>query len=373
MKARSSLSFGTLATPLAKAQTQEIITRLQAEHPRSTCQMTIVPSPISPEEQGDEPFLAASSAEVEFLETQLLAGEFRLVVQRAPDLILPLHEGLTYAAIPERNTPYDSLLNRKGLIADELPDGARVGVLNLRTKAQMQALFPRLNIQTLSGGADSALEVLLRRCQVDALVLPAAVSEHLGIQGIVTEIFYPELMLPSSGQGILVILAKEEDKAAIDMMRAVHSEATFLEMEAEHAFMQRFATDQDLPLSALAQVERRRIRIEGAISSLRAATLNRASHEGPAASAVQIGTELAEKLLLSGDAVIDLLEADFPDGLPPADLDDTLAGDLPDDLEGGFDGDLDGELGGDLDSDLEANIADDLPDAGLKEDPTEGG
>ncbi len=333
MKARPVLSFGTLASPLAKAQTQAVIDRIQEVHPRFTCQMIITPSPVRPDENGQEPFLAASAAEVEHLEEQLLAEEFRFVVQRAADLVLPLREGVTYAGTPARSTPFDAFLNRQGLIADEMPDNAVVGVLNLRTKTQMVSLWPRLKIKILPGGLTGALEIFLRRCEVDGLVLPAAVAEHLGIQGIVTELFYPEMMLPSSGQGILVILGREEDKEGRDLLASIHSPATFQEMEAEHAFMQRFASDQDLPVSVLAQVDRKKILVTGAIASLRGTT-NRDSAEGPTPNAGQIGADLAEKLLMNGDSVIDLLEADFPDGLPALDQeDDPLGGGVEDELE----------------------------------------
>jgi hypothetical protein len=40
---------------------------------------------------------------------------------------------------------------------------------------------------------DAALETLLRQADLDGLVAPAAVAEHLGLQSVVTEIFNPEL------------------------------------------------------------------------------------------------------------------------------------------------------------------------------------
>jgi hydroxymethylbilane synthase len=347
------LSFGTLASPLARAQTQQVISRLQAVQARLNCQMTIIPSPCLDEQKRQEPYLAVSRAEVEFMEQQLRNGEFRLMVQRAADLVLPLLEGLIYAAVLRRDTPYDALLNRKGLIADDLPEGARVGVLNLRTMAQMHALWPRLKIQLLRGGVDSALEILLRQAAVDALVIPAAAAEHLGIQSIVTEIFYPEMMLPSSGQGILAILAHKKDKEACELLQPLHSEATFQEMKAEQAFMQRFTSDQDLPVSALAQVDRNQIQVTGAIASVRGSSLSWATQEGAAAEAETIGAQLAEKLLLESDVVIDLLEADFPNGLPQSEGDASLEGDF---LQ-------------ELDAEAAAELTDDLMDDEFSETP----
>ena len=78
------ISFGALNASLAKDQTKIVMDRLQAASPRFAYQMQVVPSPLTDEERENEPFLAASAEEVAFLEDQLLAGEFRLVVvQRA--------------------------------------------------------------------------------------------------------------------------------------------------------------------------------------------------------------------------------------------------------------------------------------------------
>jgi hydroxymethylbilane synthase len=352
-KARPALSFGTLPTPLAKAQTQAVIDRLQDHHARLACQMTIVPSPPTSTAASSEPYFAATAAEVQYLEDQLLAKEFRFVVIRAADIVLPLREGVTYAAVPARDTPFDAFLNRQGLILDDMPDRVVIGVLNLRTKIQMKQLWPRFNFRLLQGGIDNALELFLRQCELDGLVVPAASAEHLGIQGIVSEIFYPEMMLPSSGQGILVVLRREEDHEGRKLLKIMHSEASFLEMEAEHAFMQRFASDQDLPVSVLAQVDRNRICVTGAIASLHTPA-NQETIEGKALHASQLGAELAEKLIMSGESVIDLLEADFPEGLPNEfELDDPDADETVDLL-------AEGEL-------LEQNeafpdeISDDLP------------
>jgi hydroxymethylbilane synthase len=253
----------------------------------------------------------------------------------------------------QRDTPYDALLNRKGLIADDLPEGAKVGVLNLRSLAQMHSLWPRLKPELLSGGVDGALETLLRHSAIDALVIPAAAAEHLGIQSIVTEIFYPEMMLPSSGQGILMVLARKKDKDACELLEPLHSEATLQEMKAEHAFMQRFTSDQDLPVSALAQVDREQIQVTGVIASVRGSSLSWATQEGAASDAEAIGCRVAEKLLLESNVVIDLLEADFPDGVPAGEGLASLGEDF---LE-------------ELDAEAAAEIADDFSDDELSESP----
>lgn len=310
------VSFGCLNTQLAKDQTRAVLDRLQTLSPRLACRVQVVPSPIPPSQLGGESFLAASAAEVEFLEAQLLQGDFRLAVICAQDLVLPLREELTFGAIAPRDTPYDAFLTRENLIIDEMSDGAEIGVLNLRARVQMQALWPNLQFRQLRGGMQAALEALLRRCELDGLIAPAAVVEHLGLQGIVAEIFNPELVLPSGGQGILAVLARTDDVEARELMASLHSEATQRELEAEHAFLQRFASDLELPVGVLARCVEGRLLVTGAVGSSDAANAAVHQREGPPSEAVRLGSELAETLLHDNAALIGLLEAEFPEGLP---------------------------------------------------------
>ena len=313
------VSFGCLNTQLAKDQTNAVLDVLQEANPRLACRLQVVPSPVSTKALKEESFLAASTAEVEFLEEQLLAGEFRLAVVRALDMVLPLREGLHHAAIPRRTTPFDAFLTRQNAIIDEMDDGAVIGVLNLRSRIQMSALWPHLEFQVLRGGMQEALEMLLRKCDLDGLVAPAAVAEHLGLQSIVAEIFNPDLILPSGGQGIIVVLGRKDDAEAVELLAPLHSEATRHEMEAEHAFLQRFASDLELPVGVLARCDGRQVSIAGAVGSSDAAAAVVQNREGSAEDAAGLGTALAESLLQDDAALIGLLEAEFPEGVPEDD------------------------------------------------------
>lgn len=324
----ASLSFGTLNSSLAKDQTQVLIDLLQTASPRLACQVQVIPSPVDDEAREGEPFLAASSGEIEFLENQMLAGEFRLMVVRAPDLVLPLRQGVDILGVPRRATPYDALLTRRGLIIDDMDENAVVGVLNMRSRFQMKALWPHLNFTQLGGGVTAALDVLLRRSEIDALVAPAAVAEHLGLQSIVSEIFNPEQILPSGGQGVLVVLGRKDDQEARELLAEIHSPETAAELEAEHAFLQRFASDQDLPLSVLARCSEGRLTVTGAVATIHAGNIRRVISEGKPTEATALGMAAAEQLLTDETTVISLLEADFPEGLPDDESTETLSEEL---------------------------------------------
>ncbi|HPF71551.1 MAG TPA: hypothetical protein PLQ13_12825, partial [Candidatus Krumholzibacteria bacterium] len=233
------LSFGCLASSLARNQTQCVVDALLARQPRLTCQINVLPSPVAEDSKLDEPYVTAARAEVEFLEATVRQEQVRFVVLEASDMVLPLPDGLDVLCVPDRATPYDAYLNRQGLIMDEMPAGSRVGVLSNRSRAQMAALWPDLAFTVLRGGVERAMEIHMRRSEIDGLVLPASVTEHLGIQGIVAEIFSPEFVLPGPGQGIQVVVGHAGDHEGRELLADLHSPATAAELAAEQAFCRR--------------------------------------------------------------------------------------------------------------------------------------
>ncbi len=326
----SVLSFGSLTSPLAKNQTQAVIDWIQQDNPRVTCQLNILPSPLEETDNADDVFNASSADEIAYLIELVRQEQCRLVVIEAADLAQPLPRDLKILCVPARVNPFDAFLNRQGKIMDEMDPGSRVGVLTARSWAQMSALWPDLDFQILHGGVDRAMETHMRRSEIDGLVLPAAVTELLGIQGIVAEIFSPEFILPGPGQGILLVVGKNGDEDARRDLSAIHSLDTAAEFTTEMAFRRCMISDRDVPVGALARVRGNKIVIEGGTGS----AANRISVDGGLDQAEEIGAGLASQILQDTASFTDLLEAEFPDGLPAledgADLEEMETKGFPD-------------------------------------------
>ncbi|MBK6734866.1 MAG: hypothetical protein IPG61_12455 [bacterium] len=321
----SSLTFASLASPLSRNQSQSVIDRLQQRTRNLACQLELLASPQQEAQRAQETFVAASRPEIAFLLRALGEGRARLLVLEATDMLAAGIPGAQIVCVPDRAAPFDAFLNRSGHIMDEMEPGSRVGVLSQRVRAQLQALWPDLRFEILSGGVDRAMETHLRRSEIDGLVLPASVTEHLGIQGIVAEIFAPEFVLPGPGQGTLVVLARDDDDTARELLASLHSEDSALELAAESAFHRRMLPDQDLPVGALARVGSDGIAILGGTGAGR----HRISVSGTVDEAEAVGDGLAQQLLSHCDTFMNLLEGDFPEGLPEEpDEDATLLGGL---------------------------------------------
>ena len=320
----AGIVFGSLDASLALAQTQAVLSEIKKASPRLKCQTVVRDVPAADEQMSEESFLAFRRSDVDALAEMVRQEKCRAIVAQAYDLPVPLPEGIEIACVLNRSTPFDALLNRQGLITDELEAGSTVGVLCLRSKVQLQCHWPDLDFQVLQGGVDRAMEIHLRKSEIDGLILPAAVTEYLRIQGIVSEIFSPDFILPAPGQGALIILGSAEDAELVEMLSPVHSEPSAREIAAELAFRRHMVTDMDLPIGVLARIKGSELSIIGTTGC----GTRRVSVHGTINEAEEVGSGLAQQLLCSPESFADLLEAEFPQGLPPEDEDDFEDDDL---------------------------------------------
>lgn len=343
------LNFISFATPLAQSQTQAVIDHIVAHGDGVRCHLEIMEPASGSAHDSPEVFVALSQNQIAHYQQLICDQAGGLVVLEAADLPMPLPEGLAVICVLPRTPPFDAFLNRDDLLMDEMESGSKIGVMSLRLRSQMAALWPDLHFEILTGGIDRALATHLKNSEMDGLVLPAAVTEHLGIQGIVAEIYTPDFMLPSPGQGIMVIVGHEDDLNSIELMKAMHSPDTAYELVTEKAFCGRMVSDQDLPVGVLAKVVGSQIVITGATG----AGTRRVEVSGHTSEADAVGAGLAQQLLCSGASFLDLLEAEFPDGLP----DDPSDGGEKDSVEPEF-VDEDAAILGQMHEDEDEEVAD---------------
>ena len=110
------------------------------------------------------------------IEEALLDGRADLAVHSLKDLPTELPPGLVLAAVPEREDPRDAVIGKP---LAELARGATVGTSSLRRAAQLRALRPDLNVESVRGNLDTRLRKL-DEGQYDAILLAAAGLRRLG-------------------------------------------------------------------------------------------------------------------------------------------------------------------------------------------------
>ena len=230
------------------------------------------------------------------IEEALLDGAIDLAVHSLKDMPTELPAGLTLAAVPEREDPRDVLV---GSTLARLPAGARVGTSSLRRSAQLLALRPDLEVESVRGNLDTRLRKV-REGQFAAIVLAAAGLRRLGWEDRISEALPPETMCPAVGQGALAIETRQDGGAGYQACVPLDHGPSRAAVTAERALLRALGGGCQVPIGAHALVCDGRIRLRAVVVSPGGGTLLARSAEGAAGDAEALGAALAEELLAGG-------------------------------------------------------------------------
>jgi hydroxymethylbilane synthase len=233
------------------------------------------------------------------IEEALVDGRIDLAVHSLKDLPTQHPEGLTLAAIPEREDPRDALV---GHTLRSLPAQAHVGTSSLRRSAQLMALRPDLRITPIRGNVDTRLRKL-KEGQFDAIMLAAAGLRRLGLSAEIAQLLSADEICPAPGQGALGIQTRVDGEAQEICALLNHAESEQA-VTAERTVLAALGGGCQLPVGAYAAVSGDTLQAVAAVSSPDGKTLLRDQESGLATQAQQIGEKLATKLLQRGAAEI---------------------------------------------------------------------
>ena len=252
------ITIGTRASPLALAQTEQIVTELQGAVGLPAGAVSV--RKIST--KGDE-ILDRTLAEIggkglftDELNAGLRDGSIDLAVHSLKDLPTAETPGLFTAAIPVREDPRDILIvatpdgPTPGSLA-ELPEGARVGTASLRRKAQILQARPDLDIAPLRGNIGTRL-AKLSPDTVAATVLAMAGLNRMGYTGPDWQALSPDIMLPAAGQGALAVQCRADDATLIAQLEVLDDVGTRACVTAERSFLAGLDGSCRTPIAALA-------------------------------------------------------------------------------------------------------------------------
>ncbi len=225
------------------------------------------------------------------IEEALLAGSIDAAVHSLKDVPSELPEGLTLAAIPEREDPRDALCGKP------LAEGARVGTSSLRRAAQLHAMGRGLKVEMLRGNVDTRLRKL-EEGHYDSIVLAAAGLRRLGWTERITEMLPVELMCPAAGQGALAIETRSDGGAAQRIIGKLDHAASRIAVTAERALLRTLGGGCQVPVGAYARVDGRRIHLRAIVASPDGSKMIRGETSGE--DAEQAGAALARDLLARG-------------------------------------------------------------------------
>lgn len=229
------------------------------------------------------------------IEDALLDGSIDLAVHSLKDLPTDQPDGLTIAAIPEREDPRDAIA---GIRLEDLPHGACVGTSSERRRAQLLALRPDLDVQPVRGNVDTRIRKL-KEGQYAAIVLALAGLRRLGLENEAAQILTPDQMCPAAGQGALAIETRSGDAAA-EICLPLDHEPTRQAVACERAILGGLGGGCHLPVGAFAQVQDGWMQVQAVAVSPDGTRLARASANGAAPAGIELAAGVVRDLLSQG-------------------------------------------------------------------------
>lgn len=283
--------IGSRGSPLALWQARHIAARLQALGAET--RIDIIKT--SGDKIQDAPLakVGGKGLFTKEIEEALLAGSIDVAVHSMKDVPTKLPEGLTLAAIPEREEPRDALV---GCSAGDLREGLRVGTSSLRRSALLRAYQPGLCIEMLRGNVDTRLRKL-DEGRYDAIVLAAAGLRRLGLENLIGELVPVDILCPAVGQGALAVETRDDGGAAQTLAARLDDPVTRAAVTAERALLATLGGGCQVPVGAHAWSEDHQIRMIAAVARPDGSRVVRGELRGfdPAATGAALGRDLLDR------------------------------------------------------------------------------
>jgi hydroxymethylbilane synthase len=237
---------------------------------------------------------------VRAVEQAVLDGRADVGVHSAKDLPGEEVEGLEIAAVPPREDPADAWIGA-GTSLEDAPEGARVGTVSLRRRAQLLAARPDLRILDLNGNVDTRMRKLAEG-DYDAIILAAAGLRRLGREGEIGFRVPADRMVPAAGQGALAVQVRTGDKETAAAVRAIGDPAAFVQLRAERACFTRLEADCSTPIGVFATLTGGTLRIGAFVGLPDGSEWIRDELDANPSDPEAAGVDLAMRLLGAGAA-----------------------------------------------------------------------
>ncbi|MEO3707338.1 hydroxymethylbilane synthase [Trichormus azollae] len=296
------IRIGSRKSQLALVQTYWVQEQLQKSFPNITFEVHTMST------QGDN-ILDVALAKIgdkglftKELELRMINKEIDFAVHSLKDLPTNLPEGLTLAAITERENPADAVVlhkKHKDKQIETLPAGAVIGTSSLRRLAQLRYKFPHFTFKDVRGNLITRIEKL-DSGEYDALILAVAGLERLDMSDRINQILPPDICLHAVGQGSLGIECRADDTEVISLLKAIEHSQTRDRCLAERSFLRVLEGGCQVPIGVNTEVYSNELTLKGLVASVDGQKLVKDTITGAAADAEKLGAELASILRQKG-------------------------------------------------------------------------
>jgi hydroxymethylbilane synthase len=293
------LTVGTRGSKLSLTQTNNVLADLQSANPDLEFKVKVIKT-LGDKEQNLSLFsLDRKGVFEKEIDLAIEKGEVDFAVHSLKDVPILEHSETTIAAIPKRNSPNDVLISKGKVGFLELRKGAVIATSSLRRMAQVKHVRPDLEAKPIRGNVDTRIKKI-RRGEFDALVVAEAGLNRLNLQSHIAERFSLEQFAPSAGQGALAVVAKNDNKELMQLLKSVNHLPSQAEVTAERSLILALEGGCRVPIGAIGRASGNCLSFYGCVFSLDGQTKIFASAEGNLDDAQNLGNTVAKNLLDQG-------------------------------------------------------------------------
>jgi hydroxymethylbilane synthase len=295
-----SLTVATRGGALALAQTRHVIATLKKIHPGLEIRIKEITTTGDKDRRTALWTLKETGFFTSQVEDALIAHQADFAVHSFKDLPTAQRQGLTIAAVFDRNFVEDCLVTKQPLVSiDKLPSGAKIGTSSLRRAAQLKHLRADLAPAPIRGNVQTRLRKL-DAGQFDAILLARAGLERLGLAGKISFIFNPAMFIPAPAQGALGVQTRADDDQTNEIIAVIDDQKARTTTDAERKILTTMQCGCHAPVGAYAEIESGNIHISAFISDLQGENFIRREFTGPAKDAEKLAENIAKELLKAG-------------------------------------------------------------------------
>ena len=229
------------------------------------------------------------------IEKELQDKNIDVAVHALKDMPALETKGLKTDSFLERNDPREILITMNKKKLSELKKNSIIGTSSFRREYQIKKIRSDLECKLIRGNVDTRIKKL-KDGIYDAIILSYAGIKFLNFDDEISEIFSPEQVIPSAGQGIIALQCREGDEEIISVLKKINHNETFMRAHVERNILKVLEGDCETAVGAHSIIKDDKIIVEAELFSLDGTKRFYEKKTGKAEDFSQIGKELGQIL-----------------------------------------------------------------------------
>ena len=229
------------------------------------------------------------------IEKELQDKNIDVAVHALKDMPALETKGLKTDSFLERNDPREILITMNKQKLSELKKNSIIGTSSFRREFQIKKIRSDLECKLIRGNVDTRIKKL-KDGIYDAIILSYAGIKFLNFDNKISEIFSPEQVIPSAGQGIIALQCREDDEEIISVLKKINHNETFMRAHVERNILKVLEGDCETAVGAHSIIKEDKIIVEAELFSLDGTKRFYEKKTGKAEDFSQIGKEVGQIL-----------------------------------------------------------------------------